>query len=148
MTQRGLVTALITNTRRSKAEAERIMADVAGEILAASDDAAYRELADKVNDLLADTVGEQHDSAAWDGDESELEILARFIEWAPDLIVHAQAEALRVRYLLSRMPGVHRNALVIADDMDPFEKRPEDGGLAWYRKSDDRPAPLPVVVED
>jgi hypothetical protein len=145
---RGLVLAIIQGKNRTKQEAEDILSELSQEILADSDDAAYRELADKVNGLLAATVGDRNDSAAWDGDESELEILTRFLDWAPDLIAHNRAQALRTLALGSGLFLHKSEALFAAEQVDTLELRGEEGGQVWYRKSDGARAPLPEILDD
>jgi hypothetical protein len=95
-----------------------------------SDHAAYRKLADAVSLM----VNEVSDPDNWDGDDSEVGILIRFVQWAPDMIAHQVADKIRSQAL---------GGQYAADFTDPFEK---NRAGQWVRKADGAPVPWPVVT--
>jgi hypothetical protein len=108
------------------------------ESLANSDHTAYRELADVVNEV----IHAESDPDSWDGDDSELELLCRFVAWLPDMVRHAVAETLRDD---RPQDGERwREWGVAADLADPFD---QNAAGQWVRKSDGAPVPWPVVKE-
>jgi hypothetical protein len=108
-----------------------------------SDHTAYRELADRVYGVL----DAESDPADWDGDDSELELLTRFVQWLPDMARHNAAGQTRNR---ARSYGDGETGMIAralhgaADRIDPFERT---SGGQWVRKSDKTPVPWPVVKD-
>jgi hypothetical protein len=107
--------------------------------LADSDHQSYRELADAVNNL----IGELADPDSWDGDDSEVGLLIRFLEWLPDIVCHRGAEKIRERYMRTRKVGEWPLADRIAEIMDPFVLTAGE----WLRKSDGSVVPWSVMGE-
>lgn len=102
-----------------------------------SDHEAYRILADVVNEV----IHTEADSDDWDGDDSELDIVCRFVKWAPDMIRHNEAERIRnASYPAHAQDG----AEYTADLIEPFE---QTTGGQWVRKTDKEPVPWPVVKD-
>lgn len=104
----------------------RIVADFRAQVLDRSDHTAYRELADAVTDSI---IGDPND---WDGDDSELYLLTRYLKNARDIARHEMAEELRntgdLRYE--------------ADRLDPYQRGAEG---VWVRKSDGTAVSWPIV---
>jgi hypothetical protein len=116
---------------------------VAAGALEDSDHAAYRKLADAVNKVTYDM--DQPDE--WEGDDSELETLCKFVSWLPDMIQHYDAEKIRKAWLRRHgtwTPHGLDGMAFAADLIDPFEKT---SGGQWVRKSDGKPVPWPVVKD-
>lgn len=103
-----------------------------------SDHSAYRELADKVNDLLGESVD---DPDLWDGDDSELKILMDFLEWVPDMIQHRAA--IEIRKNAAQISGINDVAAAfLSSRIDPFRRGLDKGGCeVWIRKRDGAQVP-------
>lgn len=108
----------------------------------AEENRAYRDLADAVDVLLRATV-DNPNAAPWDGDESELEILERFLHWVTDLVAHNLARRLRAEHNMAPK-ALQAGMKAAAESVEPFElTEGVRGDRFWVRKRDDMPAPIP-----
>lgn len=133
-----------TREHETGAPAEEIVTDALVKGLGYTRDAA-KEFADgfvlarweyeQVSEAISGIIESVDDPDDWDGDEPEAVILARFVEWLPDLVKHRTAEEIR-----SQAVG----GQYAADMVDPFAR---NSAGQWVRKSDGIPVPWPVVKE-
>lgn len=132
-----------TSARNARKFVQGFHDEVASRTLANSDHEAYRILADVINEV----IHREADSDDWDGDDSELDIVCKFVEWLPDMIRHNEAEKIRAAAqgdpVTGYCPAVS-TAKGAAGLVDPFE---QTSGGQWVRKSDKEPVPWPVVKD-
>lgn len=130
---------LVDDSRRDEAAA--LLAQYHDQSVA-EENQAYRELADMVDTLLCVVVDDPN-AAPWDGDESELEILSRFLTWAPDLMAHRLARKLRAEAELA--PKTQQTGMkAAAESVEPFVLATDAAGdRFWERKRDSVRAPVP-----
>lgn len=109
----------------------------------ASDGSSYRILSAAVEKLM----GEHTDPNRWDGDDAAPVIEAEFLEWLPDIVLHAAARKLMERIeTAGRANGA--GLYLSSTELDPFCLCEEDGcdqSPHWIRKRDGENVPWRVI---
>lgn len=107
-------------------------------------DPGHEILIEAVEKLILEHTGADRE---WDGDDAAETIQARFLEWLPDMVLHAAAN--RIRQSVDCRPDAHRR--YFAGMIDPFRLcylDDCDQAPHWVRKRDGENVPHGALQGD